>query len=96
MGALRRVWSRLTDLLHRITGVSTPFGGEQLRPRPDTSFGRAQDERNLMDEIWLLAVSEAYGAKDATRHLQEMTEQSRLDVIQAYFAANPELKRWVD
>jgi hypothetical protein len=62
----------------------------------DPSFGRAQDERQLMDEIWLLAGSEAYGAKDAARRLQEMTGQSRLQVIEAYFAANPEVKRWVD
>jgi hypothetical protein len=58
--------------------------------RPDTSFSRAQDERQLMDEIRLLAGSEAYGAKDAARRLQEMTGQSRLQVIEAYFAANPE------
>ena len=64
--------------------------------RPDTSFSRAQDERQLMDEIWLLAGSEAYGAKDAVRRLQEMTGQSRLQVLEAYFAANPEMKRWVD
>jgi hypothetical protein len=64
--------------------------------RSDTSFSRAQDERQLMDEIWLLAGSEAYSAKDAARRLQEMTGQSRLQVIEAYFAANPEVKRWVD
>jgi integrase len=49
-----------------------------------------------MDEIRLLAGSEAYRAKDAARRLQEMTAQSRLQVIEAYFAANPEVKRWVD
>ena len=80
----------------RITGINTPIGGVQLAPRADTSFGRAQDERQLMDEIWLLAVSEAYGAKDGTRRLGEMAGQSRLQVIEAYFMANPEIKRWVD
>lgn len=50
----------------------------------------------MMDEIWLLAGSEAYGAKDAVRRLQETTGQSRLQVIESYFAANPEMKRWVD
>ena len=96
MGGLRRVWHRLAEQARRITGFSTPFGGIQLRPPSDTSFSRAQDERQLMDEIWLLAGSEAYRAKDAARRLQEMTAQSRLRVMEAYFAANPEVKRWVD
>ena len=57
----------------RITGISTPIGGVQLAPpAPDTSFGRARDERELMEEIWCLALLEAYGAKDAARRLQGM------------------------
>jgi hypothetical protein len=49
-----------------------------------------------MDEICLLAISEAYGAKDAARGMQEMQGQSQLQVVEAYFTANPEIKRWVD
>ena len=63
MGGLRRAWHRLAEQARRITGFSTPFGGIQLRPPSDTSFSRAQDERQLMDEIWLLAGSEAYRAQ---------------------------------
>ena len=83
----------------RITGFSTPLGGVQFASpptKPDTSFGRAQAERELMDEIWFQAVSEAYGAKDATRRLQEMQRQTGVEVIEGYFSANPEIKRWVD
>jgi len=60
MGSLRRTWSWLAGQMRRITGFSTPFGGVQLRPLSDNSFGRAQDERELRDEIWLLAISEAH------------------------------------
>jgi len=83
----------------RVTGFNTPLGGVQFAPptaKPDTSFGRAQDERELVDEIWYQALSEANGAKDAVRRLQEMQGQTRLEVIEAYFRANPEIKRWVD
>jgi hypothetical protein len=93
MGGLRRAWLRLTG---RIAGVSTFFGGLQLRPPSDTAFSRAQDERELMDEIWLLAGSEAYSAKDGARRMGELVGRSRLDVIETYFAANPEVRRWVD
>jgi len=80
----------------RIAGVSTPFGGVQLRQLSDTSFDRAQAERELMDEIWLQAGIEAYGAKDGARRLQEMMGQTRVQVIDSYFAENPEIKRWVE
>ena len=94
----RKCWESIAAKSRRVTGVSTPFFGVQLSPAsaPDTSFTRAQDERELLDKIWLLAVSEAYGAKDAARRMQEMTGQSRLEVVEAYFAANPEVRRWVD
>jgi hypothetical protein len=97
------IWFRktrkvITSTAGRITGISTPIGGFQLAPASkfDTSFSRAQDERQLMDEIWLLAGSEAYGAKDGERRLQEMSVQSRIQVIDGYLAMNPEIKRWVD
>jgi hypothetical protein len=96
MVGLRRVWHWLTGRARRISGISTPFGGLQLRPWSNTSFGLAQDERQLKHEIWLLAGSEAYRAKDGARRLHEMVGQSRLRVIETYFAANPEMKRWVD
>jgi hypothetical protein len=99
MSWLRKGKKTATGAARRITGISTPLGGVQLAPpapKPDTSFGRAQDERELMDEIWLLAVSEAYGAKDGARRMGEMAGRSRLDVIEMYFDENPEVKRWVD
>jgi hypothetical protein len=95
-GYFEKSWNFIAKTLRRITGISTPVVGLQLSaPRPDTSFCRAQDEHHLMDEIWLLASSEAYIAKDGARRLQKMTGQSRLQVIEDYFAENPEIKRWV-
>jgi hypothetical protein len=99
MSWLRKGKKTAAGTVRRITGISTPLGGVQLAPpapTPDTSFGRAQDERELLDEIWFQAVSEAYGAKDAARRLQEMQGQTRLAVIESYFGANPEIKRWAD
>jgi len=48
-----------------------------------------------MDEIWLVAVTEAYCAKDASRRLQEYAV-SREEVIDKYLVEQRELKRWVD
>ena len=56
------------------------------------SFDRVQDERELMDEIWLLAGSEAYRGN----RMHAIEGRSRLEVIAWYFAENPEFKHWVD
>ena len=56
------------------------------------SFDRAKDERELMDEIWLLAGSEAYRA----HRMHAIMGRSRPEVMAWYFAENPEIKRWVD
>jgi hypothetical protein len=56
------------------------------------SFDRAKDERELMDEIWLQAASDAYRG----RRMHEIERRPRLEVIAWYFAENPEIKRWVD
>lgn len=84
----------------RISGfsVATPVGGAglQLYPSSDNSFSRAQDERELRDEIWQMAVREAYGAKDGERRLQKMVSTDRLQVIEAYFAEQPEIRDFVD
>lgn len=60
------------------------------------SLTRAKDERELRDVIWILAVAEAYGAKDATRRLTEMQSLSRIEVIEGYFKENPEMKGYFD
>ena len=65
----KKRWKAVTRTARRITGISTPVGGIQLSaPAPDASFARAQDERELRREIWLLAVQEAYIAKDGATH----------------------------
>jgi hypothetical protein len=56
------------------------------------SFDRAKDERELMDEIYLLAGSEAYRG----HRMHAIVGRSRPEVIAWYFAENPEIKRWVD
>jgi hypothetical protein len=63
MGGLRRIWLRVADLKRRIAGFSTPFDG--VRPRSDTSFDRAKDERELMDEIWRFEVDPDRGTAGA-------------------------------
>lgn len=91
----------LRGLARRVTGISTPLGGIQLAPptsvapMADNSFKRVQDERALMDDIWQVAVSEAFGAKDASRRMQELSGLSRDQVIETYLATQPELRRWV-
>jgi hypothetical protein len=56
------------------------------------SFDRAKDERELMDEIRLQAGIDTY----RDHRTREIVGRSRLDVIEWYFAENPEFKRWVD
>ena len=62
------------------------------KPKYADSFDRAKDERELMDEIWLLAGSEAYRGN----RMRAIVGRSRLEVIAWYFAENPEFERWVD
>jgi hypothetical protein len=56
------------------------------------SFDRAKDERELMDEIYLLAGSEAYRGQ----RMHAIVGRSRPEVIARYYAENPEIERWVD
>jgi hypothetical protein len=62
------------------------------KPKYLNSFDRAKDERELMDEIWLLAGSETY----QSNRMHAIAGRSKLEVIAWYFAENPELKRWAD
>jgi len=91
----KKRWKAVTRTARRITGISTPVGGIQLSA-PDASFARAQDERELRREIWLLAVQEAYIAKDGARLMQAMQGKSELQLVEDYLRVNPELHRWVD
>jgi hypothetical protein len=94
---VKKGWKVVAQAARRISGINTPFGGVQLStPAPDTSFVRAQDERELRYEIWLLAVQEAYVAKDGVRRMQEMQGKSELQLVEYYLAANPEIQRWVN
>jgi hypothetical protein len=93
---VKNLISSITGFFSRLTGFSILNFGAQWAPRVDTSFRRAQDERALMDEIWNLAVSEAYCAKDAHRRMQELVGLSREGVIETYLTQQPELKRFVD
>ncbi len=56
------------------------------------SFERVRDERELTDEIWLLAVDAAY-----QRNLMHLVQGlSRSDVLAWYFGEYPEMRRFVD
>jgi hypothetical protein len=97
LGALfKRGWKTAASILPRVKAVSTPLGGVQFsEPAPDVSFVRAQDERELRREIYLLAGIEAYGAKDAVRRLEELMVPE-LQAVEKYLAENPEMRRWVE
>jgi hypothetical protein len=83
-------WKAMARNAQRITGITTPYGGIQLSaPAPDTSFQRAQDERELRHEIWLLAVQEAYIAKDGARRMQEMQGKSELQLGRGLSSGKP-------
>ena len=78
----------------RISGITFQGFGVQFaseHPPVDTSFKRAQDERLLMDKIWMMATTEAYVALQAQK-----LNGSRDHVIEAFFSEYPELKRFVD
>jgi hypothetical protein len=63
-----------------------------MKPKYARSFDRAKDERELMDEIWLLAGSEAYRG----HRMRALVGRSQPEVIAWHFAENPEFNRWVD
>jgi hypothetical protein len=62
------------------------------KPKYPNSFDRAKDERELMDEIYLLVGSEAY----QSNRMHAIVGRSRPEVIAWYYAENPEFNRWVD
>jgi len=71
-------------------------GGIQFEAPPeDTSFGRAQDERELRDELYLQAGIEAYSANDGGRRLRELA-LSKLQAVEKFLAENPEMRRWFE
>lgn len=78
---------RLSGIIFRGFGVQFALAPSP----PDTSFKRTQDERLLMDKIWMMATTEAYVA----RHAQKLSG-SRDQVIDAFFSEQPELKRFVE
>jgi hypothetical protein len=82
-------------IMRRIKGVSFLGAGVQLEPSQDTSFGRAQDERELRDELYLQAGIEAYAANDGGRRLRELT-LPKLQAVEKYLAENPEMQRWFE
>lgn len=69
--------------------------GVQLEPSQDTSFGRAQDERELRDVLYLQALIEAYAANDGGRRIRELT-LPKLQAVEKYLAENPEMQRWAE
>lgn len=83
-------------MMSRIRAVNvTAVGGVQLEKPIDTSFDRAQHERELRREIYLLAGFEAYLAKDGQRRFAELMVPE-VQAVEKYLAQNPEVRRWVD
>jgi hypothetical protein len=91
----KKAWEVARSILRRVRAINTPWGGVQLsEPAPDLSFARAQDEWELRHEIYLLAGSEAYTAKDSARRLGDLMVPE-VQAVENYLAENPETRRWV-
>jgi hypothetical protein len=88
-------WKAIASILRRIKGVGLLGASVQFEPSQDTSFTRAQDERELRHEIYLVAGIEAYAAMDGGRRLRELM-LPELQAVQHYLAENPEMARFVE
>lgn len=62
------------------------------KAKVQNTIDRVRDEEALMLEIWLIALSEAYGR----RQMHSLPGDSREDVISWYFGEHPAMRRYVD
>jgi hypothetical protein len=60
------------------------------------SLRALQAENGLQHQLWLVALDEAYAAKDADRRLNELIGLPEHAVVEVYFEYHPEMKRWAN
>jgi hypothetical protein len=63
-----------------------------IKMRYEESFERAKDERELMDTIYTLALSEAVRGN----RMAALVDLPRSKMIERYLAENPEFERWAN
>ena len=63
---------------------------------PDSTLAQVQAEEGLIAAVWRVAVDEAYSARDAARRMGALQALSQDQVVEAYFAEHPAMKRWVE
>jgi hypothetical protein len=59
------------------------------------SIAALQAENGLWAELWLIALSDAYSAKDSRRRLREIDSLSHREAAKVWFRYNPGMKEWV-
>jgi hypothetical protein len=67
--------------------------GQYAPPARDATLRRAQDEDALEHQIWLLALSEAYGARNLG-WMRAMTGRSRPEIVADYYKRHPAMERF--
>jgi hypothetical protein len=50
----------------------------------------------LWRQLWLIAVDEAYNAKDSLRRFSEINGRLGRDVVEVYFTYHPEMREWAE
>jgi hypothetical protein len=63
---------------------------------PKGSLAALLAENGLWHELWLVALDEAYNAKDAKRRMDEIAGLAENQVVDVYFSYYPKMKRWAD
>ncbi len=58
------------------------------------TLAQVQAQNGLWDELWQVAVDEAYNANDAVRRMAEIAGRCKRDVVEAYFNYHPEMRDW--
>lgn len=60
------------------------------------SLEALQAKNGLWHQLWIVAIDEAYTAKDAARRMSEMLGLAESDIVAVYFTYHPEMKRWAE
>jgi hypothetical protein len=63
---------------------------------PKGSLAALRAENGLRHELWLVALDEAYTAKDAKRRMDEISGLTESQVIDVYFSYHPKMKSWAE
>jgi hypothetical protein len=63
---------------------------------PKGSLAALRAENGLWHELWLVALDEAYNAKDAKRRMDEIAGLAENQVVDVYFSYHPKMKSWAE